>query len=334
MRVTGYRGHEQDILALRNANRESAQFTEYLDWRYLGPAQRTGSEVLWLDTAQGMAAGMAALIQRAYWIDGAPAQIGVLGDISLNEMFRGKGLGKLLLSAMTVHCEQSHAGRTGFVIPTEAARRSLAAAGWSTGGLLIPHVMLLNPAVKMQPHCGSLARPLAAGYRLAIRTWLGWTRRRVDRLDYPVDFAADFDAFWQAFPKQGLCLADRSAATLKWRYTCHPHQRFRIASLNDGDRLVGYLVFECGEDSCFIYDVLARSVHALQRMIAPFVLQMMQEGLCSIRIMLNDAHPYRRVFTRMGFFARPDSAVFQLLRPPVAMRGALTWMLTQGDKDI
>lgn len=335
-RVSGYRGFESDILRLRNANREASQSQVYLDWRYDTVERAQQPQVYWLDDPAGVPAGMAALIPRPYWFDGKAVSVGVLGDISIDASRRGKGLGRLLLASMTAHCGKEYPQRTQFVIPTEAAQRTLEGVGWRIGGKLIQHVMLLNPREKLDERFGNPGLSRAAGkiYRALLRTmlWLKTSRAFVLQLDTQLD--ESFERFWREFPKRGICLADRSVATLRWRYACHPHEQFKVASLVGRGGLAGYLVYERDGAEYTIYDVLAQSRQHLSRMLALFVRQALAEGLTSIRVTLNDRHPYRSVFRWMGFASR-ESALFLLHGAPKPQpNGPLTWILTQGDKDI
>jgi hypothetical protein len=279
---------------------------------------------------------MAAVIARPYWFDGKAASVGVLGDISLDASRRGKGLGRLLLASMTAHCDKEHPERMQFVIPTEAAQRTLESVGWRVGGKLIQHVMLLDPREKLDERFGNAALSRAVGriYKVLLRTMLWLKTSRQFSLQVGMQFDESFERFWREFPKRGVCLADRSVATLRWRYAGHPHHEFKVASLVGRDGLAGYLVYERHGAECSIYDVLAQSRPHLNRMLALFVRQTLAEGLASIRVTLNDRHPYRPVFRWMGFATR-ESVLFLLHGASQPQpNGPLTWVLTQGDKDI
>src|SRR4051794_28822660 len=85
---TSYDGEEDHVLRLRNLTRETIQDRSYLDWRYRSPPGQPKPIIAWVLDARGGRVGMAGLIFRPYWIDGALAAVAVLGDIALNEDLR------------------------------------------------------------------------------------------------------------------------------------------------------------------------------------------------------------------------------------------------------
>src|SRR5256714_15083027 len=102
---------------------------------------------------------MAAVVFRPYWSDNTRVQTAVVGDISLDTRWRGRGLGQVLLRFMTEHLDVHFPRQPAFVIPTEAARRALRKVGWVTLGALVPHVYVLDPTryVRALVRSGGLA---------------------------------------------------------------------------------------------------------------------------------------------------------------------------------
>lgn len=335
-RVSGYVGAEAAVLAVRNANRDVPQSGQYLEWRYGGVAEGGAPRIFWLDDDQGKAAGMAAMIPRAYWIDGKSMPVGVLGDISVDANRRGRGLGKHLLGFATQWMEQHDPPCRGLVIPTPSARRALEHAGWRSGGKLLRHVLVLDPAARIANSAGSglAARIVSSTYRFAVKTML-WSRGAGGcRLMAVDDFDASFDTFWRTYAKHGLRMADRSASTLRWRYSLHPLQRFQVAKLLDSRELAGYVVYEVNADNCMVYDILAGSVRHLRWLLAQMARRLLMEGIHTVTVTLSDRHPYRPVLRRMGFVSRDDDVFFQFLDPGGVRDETSVWALTQGDKDI
>lgn len=335
-RVSTYAGFESDVMALRNSNREIAQASEYLSWRYATRGCAGVPQVFWLDGPGGAPVGMASLVPRNYWIDGCARPVGVLGDISLDATQRGKGLGKQLLEFLTREVDRNATLPWCLVIPTPAARNALQSAGWVEGGTLVRRALLLDPGelVARKLPLAAVARGIFGGYRATLRGLLRLGGGGSGELSIGDTFGGEFEEFWRDFPKQGLGIADHGVASLTWRYGTHPHKRFRVAALRSDTGLQAYLIFECSDSVCSIYDVIAKSDAVLRTTLARFIARMMADGLTSISVTLNDTHPYQPVFSRMGFIAR-ERAVFQL-HPSVAGAGrpTLNWMLTQGDKDV
>lgn len=335
-RVTGYQGSEEQILAIRNSNRDSVRTRAYLDWRYDQTAGPDKVEVFWLDERPGVCIAMASIIPRLYWIDGSAEYVGVLGDISLNASYRGRGIGRQFLNFITRHREQSRAGESCLVIPTEAARQSLHSVGWQTGGRLVQFVIPLDPSEKLteRTRLRMISTPAGWLYRQAVSAHVSLRRRAGYVLDACRDFDSSFESFWIAVPKKALFMSDRSVASLRWRYARHPSHQFQTRRLLAGGTMAGYLVFDVVGSTCSIFDVMALSTRDLVQLLAMFIQQCIRDGLASIRVTLNDTHPYIPTFRAMGFFRRDSHTVFQL-QGRVAGPGAhLSWMLTQGDKDI
>jgi GNAT superfamily N-acetyltransferase len=338
--VTGYAGFEGEILRLRNANRPHAQTARYLDWRYTGSNVAPAPKVYWMKDAAGRCSAMAALIFRSFWIGNEPRHVAVLGDISLDSDLRGRGLGRSLLEFVAEDLERHQPDCLGFVVPSEEAERSLACAGWTTGGRLIPHVLMLDAAEKLRRVLKSqlLARGIArpAGMLMAGVTRLhrrqGTSLRLLDR---PED---SLDAIWRRFDRRQFVLSDRSIATLQWRYASHPQAAFKFAVLLRHGQPAGYLVYEVPEGSreCSIYDLLLPQPADLGSMLALFARHLADAGgVDAIRLLLNDGHPYRRQLWKLGFVARASSGVFQLYgRNARARLEGCRWFLTYGDKDV
>lgn len=339
--LTGYSGYEEQVLRLRNVNRSVAQTGEFLDWRYRILPGLPPPRVAWLLDPAGCPVGMAAAIFRSFCIDGVSSAVGVLGDISLDKRLRGAGFGQRLLAGLSRDLEHmAGGGGRGFVIPTEAARRSLKALGWCDAGQLIPHVCLVDPSVQLTRRLGSgrfaavLAWPVRAVLSLAARL----QQRRGGEIELADDFDEQFDALWSSLPKTGLILGDRSRATLCWRYRDHPSRRFRIARFLRAGVLRGYVIFEMaeGDSELSIQDMVVAERGDLPCMLALFVSWCLgQHRLGTARVSLSEGHPHAASLWRLGFVPRAPQGRFQVLDgSSQGARFAGRWCLTAGDKDI
>jgi len=234
-RVTTYEGFERDVLTLRNTNREVAQSTDYLAWRYAGAGCADTPQIYWLDSARGVPVGMASLVPRSYWIDGNSVSVGVLGDISLDATQRGKGLGKLLLEFMTRQIDGAARLPWCLVIPTPAARHALRSAGWVEGGSLVRRALLLDPqpTIAHKLRSGVLSRALAGAYRAALRGFLRCWRDEGYELAIGDDFGSEFE---EARPVPGgpqprdarVAVRGTSAQALQGRRIARPGRDARV----------------------------------------------------------------------------------------------------------
>jgi len=335
--VTGFEGFEQEILRLRNANRDHPETLEYLSWRYQSPRDAPRPRVFWLSSPDGERIGMGAAVFRPYWIGGARARIAVLGDISLNAQWRGRGLGLRLMRFITEWLDENFPNQPAFVIPTERARRALLKAGWVTLGSLVPHVCVLDGT--------QYARALVRSERLASRIALPLRSlaRSVARLHVPRDGTLQVTEvldgplleFARRIPAGKGAVRDLGPQPLLWRYAQHPHTRFRFGAFSRAGQLRGLLVYEDAslEQSCWIYDVVAATSADVRAMLALFILRSLDtSGLASLRITMNERHPLVACLRALGFISRHPDTVFQV-HSSDGIAESLTWSVTQGDKD-
>jgi GNAT superfamily N-acetyltransferase len=335
--VTGFSGYEEPILKLRNSNRENTETLEYLRWRYECPPGVPAPCVFWLKAADGQVLGMAAALFRPYLIDGRPAHVAVIGDISVDARFRRLGLGQVLLRAMTEHLDQIAPAGYGLVIPTDSARRALEKVGWVTAGELGSLVYVLDA----EPYVRRFLRlrPLSSLVAHLLRGCTDFLARRHVRAGGSLRLNPAPDAHTYAFlerlPQAGGVRRSLPHGSLEWRYVRHPHTRFTFATYWLDGAVRGLLVFEDTtlEGACSIYDLYALADEDMRAMLALFILRSSSvPGIATIRVALDGAHPARDSLRRVGFIARPAEAVFQ-----VHSRGGdaerARWQVTQGDKD-
>lgn len=339
--VTSYAGVQGRVLEVRNANRSVPQPQSYLDWRYETPGDAPEPKIFWLNAPSGDVVGMAAVIFRQYWLGSRRMYVPVVGDISVDSRLRGKGLGRLLLDSLTRYLSQHYSDRPALVIPTESARRSLAALGWVTAGRLVPHVFLIDPGAQLRGKLKSaaLSRSITAAYRRCMTLWLRRKALGAECLEDGGQFDATFDELWQRRLGSGSMQRDMSAASLEWRYARHPNHRFHVVKLLGQRGLQGFIVYELLRElaELSIHDLFVVDPQLLPGFLAAFLLRHMQEAqVKAVRLTLSDTHSYRTFLHRLGFVPRPaDAVVFQALYPANAPANAAgSWSMTFGDKDI
>ena len=337
MTVTSSQGFEREILRLRNANRERPETSHYINWRYQHLAGAPPPQVFWLLAPHGERIGMASVVFRPYWLNGTRIQTAVVGDISLDAQWRGRGLGRMLMQHMTAYLDEHFPQHPGFVIPTEAARHALAKAGWTAPGTLVPHVYLVD----VTRYVRAVVR--SAWLTAVIAYPLRWIARTLTRLraphdgeliltDTPGEAVQEF--LRSVAPSEGA-VHDLGAQTLRWRYQQHPNTHFVFATYTRGGAVRGFLVFEQTslEGVCHIYDVTARTPADLRALFALFLLRSLDTpGVVTVRMLTDDRHPARGTLRVLGFSRRRAEAMYQVhSRDGSAERCA--WHVTQGDKD-
>ena len=334
--VTGFDGYQDAILGLRNSNRERPETLDYLSWRYRFTADAPEPRVFWLLRSGGERIGMAAAIFRPYLLNGQRVATAVVGDISVDARWRGRGLGRLLLRYMTEYLDQHFPTQPAFVIPTESARRSLASVGWSTSGKLVPYVYVLDatPYLRALIHNQRLARLIAGCLTHMARMFTRSQRPEDgalfvgDRLDERVvEFAT-------SIPCPSGAVRDLGPESLTWRYAQHPHIRFTFGRYYASGEMRGLVVFEDDPLShiCSVYEVAAKTPADARGMLALLVLRGMTYQQSSVRMVVNDRHPLSKRLRGLGFIARRADSVFQVHSRSGDAECA-SWCVTQGDKD-
>ena len=302
--VTPFEGAQQEILRLRNANRERAETLEYLNWRYRSATDAPEPLVFWLLRPDGQRVGMAAAIFRPYLVNSHRVFAAVVGDISLDAQWRGRGLGQVLLRYMTEYLDERFPQMPAFVIPTEAARRTLASVGWVTPGTLVPYVCVLDAMRYLR---ATLRSPrLASGIAKAMQGIV----RSLAQLRAPGDGALFVRSASGAIDLQlGERVLWPSGAgrelapdQLQWRYAQHPHTRFFIGRFYRAAASRGFVVFEDDPETqtCSIYDLAAENPADLRAMLVLLLLRSLAAELASVRIVLNNRHPVASLPTQAG----------------------------------
>jgi GNAT superfamily N-acetyltransferase len=335
--VTGFHGYEQEILRLRNTNRDKPETLEYLDWRYQRSPDSPEPQVFWLLTPDRQRVGMASVVFRPYWSNSTRVQTSVVGDISLDTRWRGRGLGQVLLRFMTEYLDAHFPQQPGFVIPTELARRALASVGWVTPGALVPHVYVLDFTRYVRALLGSgwLAARAAGQIRRLARIVARACAPRDGTLRFKDAVDESLYEFARRLPASEGAVHDIGPEALKWRYVQHPNTRFTFATFSRSGEVRGFLVFEEStlEQTCSIYDLVALTPVDIRAMLALFILRgLSTPDLVTLRVLLDDRHPHRACLRRLGFIARPPEGVFQV-HSPRGTAERLAWCVTQGDKD-
>jgi GNAT superfamily N-acetyltransferase len=331
--ATAFQGFEAEILRLRNSNREHGETLDYLKWRYQSTAGAPDPRVYWLLDAAERPIGMASAIFRPYSINATAGYVAVIGDISIDQEWRGRGLGRTLLQFMTAELDREHTGYPGLVIPTETARRTLARVGWATAGSLAPLIYVVEPSIYLRPLVRSelVARAVQSGTRLLARAFAS-REGSLAIADSPR--AAREFLLGQQTPR-GVVQRILSPETLEWRYAQHPHAKFQFATYVRSGSTNGLLVFEerALERYCTIYDLVACSKRDLRDMLAHFILDVLsRSSVISVRLLLDDRHPARDCLRVLGFVPRPAEAAFQV-RWLAGDAQSLQWRISQGDKD-
>ena len=337
--VSSYEGHELEVLQLRNRNRPEFKEQRYLDWRYTCRDALFPPVIFWVRQGERQI-GMAGIVFRSYLINGRVHQVGVLGDIALDKPYRGRGIACDFFHFINEYLKE-HSHPLAFVLPNLVAEKALARCGWHTVDEIASFVFLLNPVDKIAARLRLrwLSRVLGLGYRflnsIRLRSW----REEGFFANFPADFDDTVSGLWRDVPKEGIIIRERSPRALHARYRLHPDSaRFRIFCVSRGGSPVGIIVYSVSDDrrQCFIHELLVDNTRVIPPVMALFVdIALNEATIVSLRLTLNDAHPYAQTLKKMGFIRRDTIQALQVLEDGKApLTGEAAWFMTAGDKDV
>jgi hypothetical protein len=339
---TPYRGYEDEILLLRNINREIQRNRKYLDWRYVKQEMASPPEIFWVKTSAGNFVGMASLIYRPYWVGGLLREVMVLGDISLNKEYRGSGIAEKFLCFISEYIQEKSSA-CALVIPNRPAGKVLIRCGWRVQDQLVHHVLLLNPEKKIYSivRIDFLSKALSACYRVLLGGYLMIFHAHNDcTLKISTEFDHDLDVFWKELQKDNQFTRDRSCNSLEWRYKNHPDRlSFVIVTFYAGKSVSGYLVYvvTAGRESVKVYELVSSDEKNFSIFIKLFVNYIQKKDTVdSIRIALNASHPLGRTLRKTGFSARKGGQLILNFGSGCANNQVenVQWCISSGDKDV
>ncbi len=338
--TTPYHGFEEEILKLRNRNRSTTRNRSYMDWRYQGMKTRHQPEIYWVKNHAGSFIGMASVIYRPYWINDNKYELMVLGDISLDKDYRGTGLADDFFSFIGEQLLKK-SSPCALVIPTISARKVLSRNGWKVKERLIHHVYWMNPfekvysftKIKLAASCLCYAFCCFQNKKLCAIDEEGFSLQIVKNFDQL------FDHLWNELDKSKKCLGERTSASLQWRYVDRPGKKFCIVKFFLKKQFIAYLISSLSSETktCFIYDYICGNPSHFAPTMKVFIRHLQSKGgINSIRMSLNEQHPYSRQLTTAGFMTRKENDLFQIFLPvksSTLLEGS-QWMLSAGDKDV
>lgn len=260
---SSYAGCAGELIAFRNANRETVRDMGYLDWRYKLRPVEVQPVIVWAKSASGEAIGSMSIVPHTYYADGTRVAVGVLGDISVSEKWRGKGIAGRMLAYLP---EVALLERLKFcvVLPNEPAAKPLERAGWKELSRLERYVKILDSGMFLRKRLGSgaLSAILAPPMNLLLKATSLETYSSGSR-DYRTEVLREpderFDVLWGEVEKADTLIGERSREFLHWRYARHPLEEYSFFCLCKGERLAGYAVYRSSGGTCYVDDLLSLS---------------------------------------------------------------------------
>ena len=335
---TPFIGYENEVLELLHRNRDEIFTKEYLQWRYLGEPSAIPPVLFWVCSETGRRIGMCSFIFRKYWINGKPIFFAVAGDTSLDEEYRGKGLAKKLFHFMNGYLEQNGLPFA-LAMANESFCRAASAAGWKVDQEIIPYVYILDWTLLLRRSLPYHFATNIFGTILNIFTLKNRTRRMDNCFTYKTATGIDpsFDEFWDDFDKTNIIVKDRSAAVLHWRYDSLYKNKYSFFQVYKKGILSGYFIYIISEKGvCSVSDFVMKDktdIPAAFNLFANYLKGLKRVG--SVRIGINDQHPYSFNFKKIGFVKRKSEGCFMIYAlDKTFFSKDFARFITKGDKDI
>jgi GNAT superfamily N-acetyltransferase len=333
-----YEKYRQDLMTLRNANRETIRNRPYFDWRYLGRPNGSEPIVILAENGDGRKIGAFTVTPHHYLINNKVHLLGKLGDISVAKEWRGHGVATGMLEYLS-ECRETK-NLTGYTaLPNQDAARSLKKTGWQVASKTDRYIKIIRFGEKFRQKFQLRNIPdaffLPVNYAMKLFSFEAYVREPIDcRGELVATFDERFDALWSSLNKENLVLGFRTREYLNWRYSKHPQVKYQIFTLASDTRLCGYIVFHTNQDQCHIDDILCLNQNSYPtHLLAIFLKYIIKSAIASsISIRLSPKASSLFRLSKFGFMKRADDRAF-MLKPILAISNAHEWYLTVGDKD-
>jgi GNAT superfamily N-acetyltransferase len=336
-----YERCKHQLISFRNSNRETQRSEAYFDWRYLGRPGGLEPVIVWAENAEGRKVGSMSIIPHHYLADNATYVLGVLGDISVADEYRGKGIAKQMLGFLSgLDAIRKLDGC--IVLPNVDAARPLEKAGWTTVSRLERHIKFLNVEKRLKRKLASrvISVPLNPLLNYMLRVF-SYETLLTSTLEYSgglsVGFDSRFDTLWNELKKDRMVIGFRNREYLSWRYSSHPVVEYRVYTLTSNLILCGYIVFHYEGDTCYIDDFLCKSEKGCPvRLMSCFLRYIKEDKLLSSVVLQMSKNDLSLVpVARFGFLKRRDYQGLMInFNDESLFMDSSKWYLTAGDKDV
>jgi len=310
------------------------------NWLYESNAN--GRARVWLaySAADGAVIGMAGAFPRRICIRNREEMAWVLGDFCIGDQYRSLGPALQLQRACLSVLETTQAAFC-YDFPSASMLAVYTRLGLSEAGKMVRLAKPLRVDRKVKE---IIKNPAAQRFVASVGNRLlkiplpkAATDETLELSVYTQRFGEEFTAFAkEQRGKFGICL-QRSADYLNWRYSNNPFAHHEIVTARRNGRLAGYVVWTQTNEDASIVDLFGEeNAGMFKRLVGEIVARALKRGVVTLSVLINESHPWRSLFTEMGF--RPRDSCPVVIIPsktfPHKIDPQLTgWYLMQGDRD-
>jgi hypothetical protein len=305
----------------------------------IGPAT-----AFFLNEETSGAVGCCGLGSRLVWIDGTAKPVGLFADFAVEPAHRTALPALILQRALYAAAQQRFPLTYGF--PNAAAVGIFKRIGFpllgtmSRYGKVLRHATFVNRVVPIRPLANVLGTVLDAGARLrdAVRALVSGHTNRLEWLSAP---DARFTQCFERGRGRYRFISDRSADTLRWRFTQRPGRPSEFAALIGADEAVlAYAaILQKERGVALIADFFAVDDDALGALFEQLLPVLRQRGFESAMTFYLGPQWIEAVLLAHGFALR-ESAKFVAMGagaglsvPAEDLTRATDWYLTEADRD-
>ena len=287
------------------------------------------------------------------WAKGTIYKGAWTGNFIVDESYRGRGLGTMLINAVMNQYQT-----TMDIGANTLAEGILQKKGWVHFGNLHRYVGIFDQ---------DAARPLALDMSVLSHLVIKQLKKGAPEIFEIKEFSQKYDEFWNVYKKDITASTDKTAKFLNWRYAKHPIFKYRMFEIreNGTENILGIMIFRIDEikdnklsDKYAIRIVEFAALPGAGEHLLYYLIYLVKEKRIREEILLidffNSSKKYGKVFESFGFSDLPYSNQIARLFSPVVLsrreisfngancRGELPnelfedqelWYVTSGDGD-
>lgn len=261
MKITrlDFEPNKSRLIEFRNRNRETARDDAYFEWRYTKRPNNAPPVIVAALDDEGNFLGSLSLIPNHFRVGTETCLLGVLGDISVHESMRGKGLAQSMLNFLA-GLDEVRRLKACLVLPNEGAARPLEKCGWRAITSIERYVKVLNVESFMRRRFrdGSALRTFSSAANFLLKSAEPKADGSASGCSFEIidKFDSRFDDLWDSTAEVNAAAGHRDSSYLNWRYARHPLIHFKVFAATKDNRLSGYVIFAANEAVCNVYDLL------------------------------------------------------------------------------